>query len=80
MFRCVYKSAQGDALPLTREALCALADSNSSGRPMLFALSQPGVLSPEDAFAWTKGRCIFTDGQLVRATEENKLKRMRSQT
>lgn len=32
---------------------------------MLFALSQPGVLTPEDAFAWTKGRCIFTDGQLV---------------
>lgn len=33
---------------------------------MLFALSQPAVLTPEDAFAWTQGRCIFTDGQLVR--------------
>ena len=55
--------AQGDALPLSQEACAALAAA--SERPMLFALSQPGVLSPEDAFAWTGGRCIFTDGQLV---------------
>lgn len=54
---------QGDALPLSREACGALAANG--GRPMLFALSQPGALSPEDAFAWTDGRCIFTDGQLV---------------
>ena len=28
------------------------------------------MLSPEDAFAWTKGKCIFTDGQLVRSREQ----------
>lgn len=28
-------------------------------------MCQPGVLSPEDACAWAKGRRIFTDGQLV---------------
>jgi hypothetical protein len=32
---------QGDALPLSREACCLLADN--SERPMLFALSQPGA-------------------------------------
>lgn len=56
--------AQGDCLPLGREACRALAAA--CDRPMLFALSEPGVLTPEDAFEWMGGQAIFTDARLVR--------------
>lgn len=55
---------QGDCIPLGREACTALAAC--SERPMLFALSEPGVLTPEDAFEWMGGQVIFTDARLVR--------------
>lgn len=54
---------QGECLPLGQEACSALAEVTE--RPMVFALSEPGVLTPDDAFTWTDGRAIFTDARWV---------------
>lgn len=57
-------ASMGDCLPMTREAAQQLAAG--CARPLIFALTQPGVLSPADAYEWTNGQCIFADRELVR--------------
>ena len=57
----------GDSLPLTRSAAATLAADGA--RPLIFALTQPGALSPRDAYEATDGRCIFADRELVRSFE-----------
>lgn len=57
-------ASMGDCLPLPRAAAEQLAAGGA--RPLIFALTQPGVLSPQDAYEWTNGQCIFADRELVR--------------
>ena len=56
-------ASMGDSLPLSRGAAAALASDGA--RPLIFALTQPGVLSPREAYEATEGRCIFADRELV---------------
>ena len=58
-------ASMGDSLPLPRGAAAALAADGA--RPLIFALTQPGALSPRDAYEATDGRCIFADRELVGA-------------
>jgi len=57
----------GDSLPLPRGAAAALAADGA--RPLIFALTQPGALSPRDAYEATDGCCIFADRELVGAVK-----------
>ena len=57
-------ASMGDSLPLPRAAAAALAADGT--RPLIFALTQPGALSAQDAYEATDGRCIFADRELVR--------------
>jgi len=56
-------ASMGDSLPLPRGAAAALAADGA--RPLIFALTQPGALSPQEAYEATDGRCIFADRELV---------------
>lgn len=57
-------ASMGACLPMPRAAAEQLAAG--CARPLIFALTQPGVLSPADAYEWTNGQCIFADRELVR--------------
>ena len=56
-------ASMGDSLPLPRSAAAALAADGA--RPLIFALTQPGAVSPKEAYEATDGRCVFADRELV---------------